>query len=408
MDEFIPGKTKISVSGPQINEVDITELHRVIDKGWFTEGTRCSEFRSKLRFASGKKFVHLVNSGSSASLLAMTLLKKRKKKYVITCATGFPTTVAPIYQCGMIPIYIDMNPDTLSPDMIQLNKVLSMFGDNTAGIIFAHTLGFPFREDTLRKHLHKYQLDDMPIIIDACDALGARILGDPVGFWADIVTYSFFPAHQICAIEGGAICTNNFEYDRELEQLSRWGRSCFCIPGQQNACGKRFEQNYPTLPEGWDHKYTFTTLGYNMGITEFQGSLGSTQMDRLVEFTGSRITRYEYLLNHLRDLKDKLDFVTVQNDVVSSPFGFPILLKEGSLKDFVMYLKENKIDTRPVFAGNITRQPGFSELEFECFGLLEGSNLIMEKMIWIGCHPALTYEMLDYVVEVIHKYFEDK
>jgi len=283
---FIAGKTRIPASGPSLDASDISALTEAVLQFWYTDHKFCAKFRRGLGEYFHKNYVTLCNSGSSASLLAMSAALEifPYKDYVITCATNFPTTVATIYQTGQMPIYIDIDPETLSPSLSQFEEVISRFKGKISGAILPHILGFPFDE---------YSFDEMNsgfTIIDCCDAVGAQIFGNggealyPVGMFSDFMTLSFFPAHHIFAGEGGAVLTNNKHTAKVVDSFANWGRDCWCAPGQDNTCGKRFEWEWEHLPKGYDHKYTFTRLGYNMKMTEWQAALGHSQLSRLPSF----------------------------------------------------------------------------------------------------------------------------
>ena len=396
---------KIPASYPSFTQEDKELLHTVVDDGWLTEGKFCAKFRRDLCKVTGKKHALLVNSGSSANLVAMRVaLDFFPGKYVITTATGFPTTVAPIYQHNKIPIYIDTDPKTLSPDMGQLAYMIDKWGDQVAGVIFAHTLGFPFDERLVRQII-----GDRFLIADCCDCLGGYVWDKPVGYWADIATHSFFPAHMITMGEGGALVTDDDKMISLAHQYSNWGRLCTCAPGQSNTCGKRFERNIEGLPEGWDCKYTFTRLGYNLKITEFQGALGYSQIQRLPEFVSKRNRNYCHLYDELSDLEPYFDFVQMSAGQV--PFGFPLILKDNIktlFNSFVQHLESNGIATRRVFGGNLLRQPAFRHLQYISVPDLDGSNKLMEQCVWVGIHPQVTSEMVEYMGKTVHEFFNER
>jgi CDP-6-deoxy-D-xylo-4-hexulose-3-dehydrase len=400
---FILGKSWVDVSGAVITEIDKEYLHDVVDKGWYTEGFYCKSFENNLKAITGKKYVQLVNSGSSASLIAMTSALKKfdpsnERPYVLTCATAFPTTVNPIYQKMKIPLYIDINPLTLEPDYSQIIDVMSRYNDKISGAIFTHTMGFPFDEWFLRG-IFKNEF----LISDCCDALGSA----PVGSYVDLSTYSFFPAHHVTSGEGGAVATDDPELAELARCYSNWGRSCYCKPGQDNTCGKRFEQeDRGELPEGWDHKYIFSEIGYNLKMTEFQGALGYSQSLRLDAITEQRRSNYNHLFISLENF-EHIHLIKLPEFV--SPFGFTILVNQDApftARELIAYLEEHKIRTRRLFAGNITKQPGYINKYCMKPYSLEGSDRVMNDMFWIGCHPALTTEMLEYVVEIFHGFMK--
>jgi CDP-6-deoxy-D-xylo-4-hexulose-3-dehydrase len=324
------------------------------------------------------------------------------KDYVITTATNFPTAVAPIYQSGQIPIYIDIDPETLSPDYEQFIRATEKFKGKISGVILPHTLGFPFNEQMFDEACPGF------MIADCCDAVGALVnVNSPVGTYSDIMTLSFFPAHHITTAEGGAVLTNNKEIKGSLDSLSNWGRCCWCTPGQDNTCGKRFGWKWESLPEGYDHKYTFCRLGYNLKMTEFQAALGFSQLHRISTFVENRQNSRKYLHDNLVVYWEHLHF-PYSNDGISSPFGFPIVVNTDKFtaQELINYLEEHKVSTRRIFAGNIMKQPGYN-LPSVSFGT-PGSDKLMNDGFWIGVSPNITKKMLDYVVEVFDKFFKEK
>jgi CDP-6-deoxy-D-xylo-4-hexulose-3-dehydrase len=401
---FIPGKTKIPASGPSLDASDVVALTEAVLQFWYTDHKFCAKFRRELAQYFYKNYVTLCNSGSSANLLAVlaALENYPYKDYIITTATNFPTTVAPIYQSGQTPIYIDINPETLIPNYEQFVQATEKFKGKISGAILPHTLGFPFNEQIFDAACPGF------MIADCCDAVGALVdVNSPVGTYSDIMTLSFFPAHHITTAEGGAVLTGNKHIKKSLDSLSNWGRDCWCAPGQDNTCGKRFEWEWEKLPEGYDHKYTFSRLGYNLKMTEFQAALGYSQLQRISGFIENRQANYSYLLHNLWTYKIYLSLGVVEYGT-ASPFGFPIVVDTDKFtsQELISYLEEHKIATRRIFAGNIMKQPGY-KLPSISFGT-PGSDKLMEDGFWIGCHPNLTKEMLDYVVEVFDKFFKEK
>ena len=400
---------KIYSSYPQFTDEDKAILHEVIDTGWLTEGKYCRKFAKELCKVAGTKHALLVNSGSSANFVAIrTLLDFFPGKFILTCATGFPTTVSPIYQHGAIPIYVDIDPETLSPNIGQIAYMVDKHGDEIAGAIFTHTLGFPFDEALVREILGT----DKFFIVDNCDALGAFVRGQPVGSWADMSTYSFFPAHHITMGEGGAITTNDDKYLKAAKQYTSWGKDCYCLPGQDGVCGKRFGYEWDKLPEGWDHKYTFTKLGYNLQVTEFQGALGYSQILRLDEIVYKRKLNFGLLLAGLIKFRPYVEFPiwkSIQD--IASPFGFPIILKDEFkilINPMIQYLEKKGIATRRMFGGNLLRQPAFQNLPYVTVPDLHGANIMLERTFWIGCWAGMTNEMIDYMAETFDDFFKGR
>ena len=406
--EFIPGKTKVPASGASLSPDDIEALTEAVLQLWYTEGKFCARFRTELSRQFNKRYITLCNSGSSANLLAMRTALEifPYRDYVITCATNFPTTVAPIYQCGQIPIYIDIDPLTLAPRFDQFQMALNQYKGKISGAIFAHTLGFPFDEQEID------EINPGFTISDCCDALGTELeIGEelvPVGTFSDLSTLSFFPAHHITTGEGGAVMCHHPEISKMLNSISNWGRDCWCSPGQDNTCGKRFEWEWKKLPDHYDHKYTFSTLGYNLKMTEWQAALGFSQIQRLSSFGEKRRENYKYLLRNLFIFKEWLNVGVVFSAGLHSPFGFPIMVDTDAFTadELIAYLEKHKISTRRVFAGNITKQPGY-DLPHEKYDL-SGSDKVMRDMFWIGCHPSITREMMDYMLEIFDQFFKEK
>jgi CDP-6-deoxy-D-xylo-4-hexulose-3-dehydrase len=413
--EFVPGKTRVPASGASLNPDDVATLTEAVLQLWYTDHKFCAKFRRGLGEYFLKNHVTLCNSGSSATLLALSAALEvyPYKDYVITTATNFPTAIAAIYQTGQIPIYIDIDPDTLSPNFEQYQSAIKDFKGKISGVILPHTLGFPFDEQKFDEICPGF------FIADCCDAVGAYLNYEgkpphvtgvvPVGTYSDLMTLSFFPAHHIMAGEGGAVLTNNKELKTVVDSFASWGRCCWCAPGQDNTCGKRFEWEWEKLPKGYDHKYTFCRLGYNMKMTEWQAALGFSQLSRVSTFVESRKENFSYLLNNLLVYRDYLDLITIVGRYRASPFGFPIVVDTDKFttQELIAYLEEHKVSTRRIFSGNIIKQPGFSKLPNKRFDLA-GSDKLMEDGFWVGCHPALTKEMLDYVVSVFDKFFKER
>jgi CDP-6-deoxy-D-xylo-4-hexulose-3-dehydrase len=406
-NKFKPGIDDVPVSGAVISPDDIVSICDTVLDGWFTEGHASKIFSELLSDYLGIAHVVLCNSGSSANLLALSAVKDqykiKHKKKVITCATGFPTTIAPIIQVGLVPLFIDAEPLTLNPNTQTIVELLER--DDVAGIIQAHTLGFPFDAISVCEACAK---NEKFFIEDAADALGSTLDDELVGRFGDISTFSFFPAHTLAMGQGGALAISNAVLYNLVRNYRAWGRNCVCAPGQDNVCGKRFDWKWKNLPLGYDHKYTFTKIGYNLEITDMQAALGVSQFQSLQEFVDLRKYNYQYLLDGLCEFSEHLQFVEPLPNSEPSPFGFPmsVISKATTRKDFVHYLEQNKIRTRPVFAGNIVRQPMMENVQYRIAEDLKGSDWIMEHTFWIGCHPGLTSTHLDYILEIIYKYFK--
>ena len=412
--QFIPGKSLIPPSAPSINSDDIVTIADALLDGWFTEGKYHRLFSRELLGQISMLNCLLCNSGSSASLLAILAVAELtpRKRFIVTCASGFPTTVSPIYQADKIPIYIDIDPANLSPDFVQLEDVVKKYGKDIAGVIFTHTLGIPHDESGVRDIIG----DEIYYIVDCCDALGAKVRGRdgfffPVGVEADIATLSFFPAHQICTGEGGAVLSSSFEIMDIMKSLSSWGRSCYCLPGQNNTCGQRFcWKERGTLPEGYDHKYIFSRLGYNLKMTELQAAMGLSQMYRLNEFTNARMKNYTYLFEGLAQYIEYLQLVIFPLDSIPSPFGFPVIVRDVApftARELIEHLEANKVGTRRIFAGNLKRQPAFMGQSYMTKET-PNSDYLMESAFLVGCHPSLTKEMLDYMIGVFEEFINGR
>ena len=400
---FIPGKTMIPVSGKVFDE---TELQFLISSSldfWLTSDRFNKEFEKNLSIFLNSTFVLTTNSGSSANLLAVSALKSKELgkrslndgDEVITVAAGFPTTVNPIIQNNLVPVFVDVK---LGSYVIDETKIENAISDKTKAIMLAHTLGNPFNLNYIKELCKKYNLW---LIEDCCDALGSTYDEKHVGCFGDIGTLSFFPAHHITMGEGGAVFTDNPLLKKIMESIRDWGRDCFCAPGKNNTCGKRFEWKMGELPEGYDHKYTYSHLGYNLKITDMQAAVGLGQLTKLSEFIQTRQENFSYLKNELEQFKKYL--ILPESTPKSKPswFGFPITVKESapfSKNDLVNFLSSKLIDTRPLFAGNITKQPYFTNTSYRVVGNLKNTDLIMCNTFWIGVFPGLTKEMLEYII----------
>ena len=409
--EFIPGKTIVPVSGKVFDFSDLQSLISSSLDFWLTTGRFNQEFEKQLSKYVGINFALTTNSGSSANLLAVSSLMSNElgdKKLnsgdeVITLAAGFPTTVNPIFQNNLIPTFVDIDLPTFSASPENIESAIT---SKTKAIIFAHTLGNPFELDTILDIAKKHNLW---LIEDCCDALGSRYKNKHVGTFGDIATFSFYPAHQITMGEGGAVITNDPALRRIIESLRDWGRDCFCAPGKNNTCGKRFDWQLGELPFGYDHKYTYSSTGYNLKITDMQASVGLSQLQKLPEFIKKRQENFEYLKLNLSKFSKYLILPTSTLNSSPSWFGFPIVVKLDSpfsKNDLVSFLSSKLIDTRPLFAGNLTKQPYLKNKDYKIFGTLDNTNLIMNNGFWIGVFPGLSKNMLDYVILQFKLFFE--
>ena len=416
---FTPGSSKISYAGRVYDERELLSLTDSTLDFWLTAGRFVESFEKRFAKKIGVRSASLVNSGSSANLvafMALTSSKLRERKInkgdeVITVAAGFPTTVAPIIQYGARPVFVDITVDdgTYNIDCSQLEEAIS---SRSKAVMIAHTLGNPFNLDAVTDLCKKHGLW---LIEDNCDALGSLYRGKLTGTFGDIATSSFYPPHHITMGEGGAVYTNNLALRTLIESFRDWGRDCWCGSGVDNTCGKRFNWQLGTLPEGYDHKYIYSHLGYNLKVTEMQAAVGCSQLDKVDEFISARRTNWAYLRNELADLAEF--FVLPEPTKHSDPswFGFLLTLKPDApfkRKDIVRYLESLNIQTRMLFAGNFVRQPCFDELRadpnsFRIIGDLPNADRVMSDSFWLGVYPGLKKEMLDFKIEKLKAFCKD-
>lgn len=405
---FIPGVTYVPVSGKVI---DGDDLHNLLDASldlWLTAGRYSDQCERALAARVGARRALLVNSGSSANLLAFaTLFSPRLEDRrlqpgaeVITVAAGFPTTVAPIVQHGCVPVFVDIDPLTYNVQVEDLEAALSA---KTRAVVLAHTLGNPFDLSAVTDFARRHGLF---LIEDCCDALGAQYDGKPVGSFGDLATLSFYPAHQITMGEGGAVFTQRTAFAAAAESLRDWGRDCWCAPGKDNTCGKRFDWQLGDLPAGYDHKYIYSHVGYNLKVTDMQAALGLSQLSKLDGFVARRKSNHAYLTLRFRELG--LDeFLTLPEATERSEpswFGYLVTLRDTARltrTDLVRKLEEKRIGTRLLFAGNLLRQPAFREVEHRVVGGLENTDRVMRSSFWLGVWPGLGEAQLDYVAQTL-------
>ncbi len=402
--EFVPEETFIPASGKFIDGAELGYMVEASLDGWLTSGRFNDQFEKKLAEFIGVKYAITVNSGSSANLIAFSTLTSsklgdrsiRKGDEVIGVAAGFPTTVNPIIQFGAIPVFVDVDRHTHNIDP---NKIEGAISPKTKAIMLAHSLGNPFNLDIVTKICKKYNLW---LIEDCCDALGSKYKGKMCATFGDISTLSFYPAHHITMGEGGAVLTNSLELKEIAESFRDWGRDCYCPPGKENSCGRRFCQKMGGLPYGYDHKYMYSHLGYNLKITDMQAACGLAQLGKISSFIEKRKKNFNYLSQHLSSFEDILSLPKATHESDPSWFGFPITVNEESpvtRNDLTSYLEQNKIGTRLLFAGNLIHQPYMSGQNYRVSGELSNSDYVMNNTFWIGIHPALNEKMLSYVVE---------
>lgn len=408
--EFIPGVSLIPPSGKLI---DGNELKNMVDAsldGWLTTGRFNAQFESELAKFIGIDHLITVNSGSSANLVAFSTLTSsklgeraiKKGDEVIGVAAGFPTTVNPIIQFGAVPVFVDVDSSTHNIDTDKLNAALS---SKTKAVMLAHSLGNPFNLDAVVEFCKKNQLW---LIEDCCDALGSTYKGRMVGTFGDIGTLSFYPAHHITMGEGGAVFTKSLELKKIAESFRDWGRDCYCPPGKDNTCGKRFCWKLGDLPLGYDHKYVYSHLGYNLKITDMQAACALAQLEKLSDFIIARKENFNFLKERLKSCEEFLHLPEATPGSDPSWFGFPLTLKETcpvSRLDLVTYLDQQKVGTRLLFAGNLVRQPSMTGIQYRVSGDLINTDRVMRQTFWIGVQPSLTMEMLEYVATQIEAFF---
>lgn len=403
---FEPGVTPCPVSGRVYGANDMRSLADSALDFWLTTGRFNDAFESKLAGRLGARFAMTVNSGSSANLTAFSALTSPKLKdrrlkpgdEVITAATGFPTTVNPMLTAGVVPVFVDMLPGNYNFDPAEVEKAV---GPKTRAIMAAHTLGNPFALKAIREICDSYGLW---LVEDCCDALGSTYDGRQVGLFGDIATLSFYPAHHITTGEGGAVFTNDAFLRRLAESFRDWGRDCHCAPGCDNTCGKRFGWKMGELPAGYDHKYIYGHLGYNLKMTDMQASVGLAQLDHLDEFIAARKRNFSALKAGLSDLQDMLVLPEATPNSDPAWFGFPVTVGEGApftRNELTAHLESHRIGTRLLFGGNLVRQPYMIGREFRTVGDLPVADAIMERTFWIGVYPGLTARHIDYMLEVI-------
>lgn len=407
---FKPGETYIHASGQVVGEREKELMHQAVDRGWLTAGAFVRQLEEELTKFLGCKAVRTTSSGSSANLLAFSALTSptlgkraiQRGDEVISVACGFPTTIAPIVQFGAVPVFLDVN-STLNIDTRRLEDAIT---SKTKAIMIAHTLGNPFNVDAIMEVADRYQLW---VIEDCCDALGARWRHQHVGTFGDLATLSFFPAHHITTGEGGAVIINNTKLSRLVESFRDWGRDCWCEPGKDNTCKRRFDQQFGDLPPGYDHKYVYTHLGYNLRITEMQAACGVAQMEKLHKFISARRSNYKFLKKRL-DVYEEFWLPTIYPEAHPSWFGFPITISptaKFSRDKLTRYLEDRGIGCRLLFAGNATKQPFMKGQNYRVHGPLENTDYVMNNTFWIGVQPALTEEMLGYVCDTIDQFIRE-
>jgi CDP-6-deoxy-D-xylo-4-hexulose-3-dehydrase len=403
---FIPGESPVPVTGKVFGKEELSAAVEASLDFWLTAGPYTEKFESRFAKTVGMRHAFMVNSGSSANLLALTSLTSPKHgdralrpgDEVLTVAAGFPTTVTPILQNNLVPVYVDVDLETYVANDDALESAI---GPKTKAIMMAHTLGNPFNLDLVQKLAKKHNLW---LIEDSCDALGGTYKGQNLGTFGDLSTFSFYPAHHITTGEGGAVLIKKVAHKTIVESFRDWGRDCWCAPGCDNTCLKRYEWQLGELPEGYDHKYTYSHLGYNLKSGDIQAAIGLAQLDRLESFIEIRRRNWKYLRENLTEFENQIILPRALEDSDPSWFGFAITVRKNAGKsrnEIVKELNERKIATRLLFGGNLLRQPAFANTPRRVVGELKNTDIVMNDTFWIGVWPGLSIEMLDYVVKTL-------
>jgi len=406
---FVPGKSIVPPSGKLIGEAEMKNMVEASLDGWLTAGRFNEAFEKELAQYLGVRFAITVNSGSSADLVAFAALTSprlgdraiKPGDEVIGVAAGFPTTINPILQMGAVPVFVDIDIPSYNVNVKALEEAI---GPRTKAIMLAHTLGNPYNLSEITQLCRKH---DLWLIEDCCDALGSTYEGKKVGTFGDISTLSFYPAHHITMGEGGAVLTNNPDLKMAAESFRDWGRDCYCAPGVDNTCGKRYSWQLGNLPSGYDHKYIYSHLGYNLKITDMQAACGLAQLQRIDQFVAARKRNFTYLWNCLEDCQDYLVLPEASKGSDPSWFGFLITLKDGldcTRNDLVQYLQQNNVGTRLLFAGNATKQPYMMGRNYRVVGSLENTEIITMRTFWLGVYPGLGEAELSFAAQCIKNY----
>lgn len=404
---FVPGQSPVPYAARVFDDAELTRAVDAVLDFWLTVGRFAHEFERDFARFFGVRHAMLVNSGSSANLLAVSALtspklgerRLRPGDEVITAASGFPTTVGPICQNALVPVFVDVTIPTYNIDAGQLE---SAYSDRTRAVMLAHTLGNPFDLDAVTEFARRRGLW---LIEDCCDAVGATYRGRAVGTFGDLATVSFYPAHHITMGEGGCVLCDQPLLKTLVESFRDWGRDCWCDPGRENTCGKRFEWQLGELPRGYDHKYTYSHIGYNLKLTDLQAAIGTAQLAKLPAFIQTRRENFARLLAGLRDLEDVFVLPTATPHADPSWFGFPLAVRPDApltRDSIVRYLEARRIATRPLFGGNLVRQPAYRDVPHRVVGSLANADFVMDRAFWIGVYPGLTPVMIDYVIDTLH------
>lgn len=406
---FVPGTTTVNYSGRVFDHEEVTALVKSALDFWLTAGPETAQFEAELASAAGTKYASVVNSGSSANLCALSALSSPKLKNrlrpgdeVITTAASFPTTVNPIVQNGWTPVFVDIDLESLD---IPVERIREAISGRTRAVIIAHTMGFPFDAPSIAALCRQH---DMFLIEDCCDALGATVGGRPVGTFGDFATLSFYPAHQITTGEGGAVLTSSGKMNWLARSFRDWGRDCWCEPGEDDVCRKRFGYQLGGLPKGFDHKYTYTHLGYNLKALDLQAAIGRVQLRRLRSFVASRRDNWAYLHSRLAKYTDTLLISQPRVGTEASPFGFVMTVREGApftRGDLTGWLESRKIQTRGLFAGNLLRHPAYQGVRHRVVGDLHQADLATERSFFVGVYPGINGERREYMADAFDEFF---
>lgn len=409
-NHFVPSKSKVNYAGRVFDEKELVNLVDSSLDFWLTAGRYSQEFTNKLEDFFNLSNIILTNSGSSSNLLAFSALTSKKlgsKRLmpgdeVITVAGGFPSTISPIVQHQMVPVFLDLELGTYNIDVTHLKEAIS---PRTKAVMLAHTLGNPFN---LKVIMEVVQDRDLWLIEDNCDALGAKYEGKLTGTFGHISTVSFYPAHHITTGEGGCVATNDDLLGQIIRSFRDWGRDCYCEGGENNTCGKRFSQQFGTLPHGYDHKYVYSEIGYNLKMTDMQAAIGSAQIDKLAGFIETRKNNFNKIYNGLKDLDSFLILPEATENSEPSWFCFILTVKENqgfSRNELVEFLNQNNIETRNLFAGNLLRHPAYLDINHRVVGSLTKTDYIMNNTFFVGTYPGMTNEKIDYMIEKFHEFF---
>ncbi|MDR3763137.1 MAG: lipopolysaccharide biosynthesis protein RfbH [Acidobacteriota bacterium] len=405
---FVPGESGVPVSGKVFDAEDIQHAVDASLDFWLTTGRFADQFEREFARVMGVRDARLVNSGSSANLVALSALTShtlgeralRSGDEVITVAAGFPTTLNPILQNNLVPVFVDVQLDTYDVDCSQLEAAVS---PRTRAVMIAHTLGNPFDLDAVTAFCKKHNLW---LVEDCCDAVGSTYKGQQVGSFGDIATASFYPAHHITMGEGGAVMTSRPSLTKLIESFRDWGRDCWCAPGKDNTCGKRFQWQLGKLPCGYDHKYTYSHIGYNLKLSDMQAAVGVSQLKKLAGFIAARKANFKRLSEGLNDLQNVLRLPQATPGADPSWFGFPLAVRPESgvtREKVIAHLNDAKIGTRLLFGGNLLRQPAYADTKYRTVGELPNTDYVMNNVFWVGVFPGLSAAMIDYIVEQVHR-----